>query len=111
MNTIIEHINNLSKHELIELNNTYARCIGSEDEIYGNDEEFFETFFSGNVNEALRAAHFGTYNWSHEYVKFNGYGNLESFDSFTVNDLCEFVEIIAEYATENQEEFDHILDF
>ena len=111
MNTIIEQINNLSESELIELNNLYCQSIGSEDEIYGNDEDFFETFFSGNVNEALRAAHFGEYNWSHEYVKFNGYGNLESFDSFTVKDLCECVETIAEYATENQSEFDNLLDF
>jgi len=111
MNTIIEQINNLSESELIELNNLYCQSIGSEDEIYGNDEYFFETFFSGNVNEALRAAHFGTYNWSHEYVKFNGYGNLESFNSFTVKDLCEYVETIAEYAIENQSEFDNLLDF
>lgn len=111
MNTIIEQINNLSEEELIELNNTYARWIGSEDEIYCNDEEFFETFFNGNVNEALRAAHFGDYNWSHEYVKFNGYGNLESFDSFSVSDLCECVETIAKYATDNQEEFEHLLNF
>jgi hypothetical protein len=111
MNTIIEQINNLSESELIELNNIYAQSIGSEDEIYGNDEDFFDTFFIGNANGALRAAHFGTYNWSHEYVKFNGYGNLESFDSFTVKDLCECVETIAEYATENQSEFETILDF
>ena len=111
MKTIIKQINNLSETELIELNNLYCQSIGSEYEIYGNDEDFFETFFSGNVNEALRAAHFGEYNWSHEYVKFNGYGNLESFNSFNVEDLCECVETIAEYAMENQNDFDNILEF
>ena len=63
MNTIIEQINNLSESELIELNNIYAQSIGSEDEIYGNDEDFFDTFFIGNANGALRAAHFGTYSY------------------------------------------------
>jgi len=111
MKTIIEQINNLSKSELIELNNIYAQSIGSKDEIYGNDEDFFEAFFSGNVNEALRAAHFGEYNYLDDYVKFNGYGNLESFNFFTVEDLCECVETIAEYAMENQNDFDNILEF
>ena len=46
-------------------------------EAYENDEFFFETFFS-NPMEAVRATQFGNYNYSDDYVRFNGYGNLDS---------------------------------
>lgn len=107
---LIEQINELSTDDLIQLHNTYCRSISSDGEVYENDEYFFNTFFDGRVNEALRAAHFGTYNWSDNYVKFNGYGNLESFNYFKVDDLEDYPQVIAEYALENQSDF-HVLDF
>lgn len=104
---ILKAINEMTQDELIELNNRYCQSISSEDEVYSNDEEFFDIFFS-NAHEALRAAHFGDYNWSHNYVKFNGYGNLESFDYFEVSDLCELPEVMAEYISENFNEFEDL---
>lgn len=105
---ILKAINNMNTDELIQLQNTYCQSISSENEIYNNDEDFFDTFYNGKVNDAIRAAHFGDYNWSHNYVKFNGYGNLESFDYFELKDLCEFPKTIAEYIHENFEEFEHL---
>jgi len=58
-----------------------------EDRVYANDEEFLNEIWNPKPSEALRAAHFGDYNWSHEYVKFDGYGNLESS-----NDLMELID-------------------
>lgn len=107
---LIEQINELSTEDLIQLNNAYCREINSDSEIWDNDEDFFDTFFEGKTNEALRAAHFGTYNWDEKYVKFNGYGNLESFSYFDVEDLTDYPKVIAEYALENPSEFD-MLDF
>lgn len=109
---LTEQIENLSESELIQLNNTYCQCCNIGSEVWINDEEFFETFFSGSSPyEVLQCAHFGDYNLSYDYVKFNGYGNLESFDSFDVDDLCEYPSVIAEYALENESDFDHILNF
>lgn len=51
-------------------------------EIYENDEDFFETFFEGRPMEAVRASHYGDYSYNDDYVRFNGYGNLESFDDY-----------------------------
>lgn len=51
-----------------------------------NDEEFFYTYFNGRPMEAVRAASYGEYNYNDEYVKFNGYGNLESASE---NDVTE----------------------
>ena len=55
-------------------------------EVFENDEWFFEDFFSNN-QEAVRAAIYGNYNYTDEYVKFDGYGNLESFNECEYNEL------------------------
>ena len=107
---VIDAINNMGSDDLIQINNAYCQGNNIDSEIYGNDEDFFETFFSNNSYEAVRATHFGDYNYSHDYVMFNGYGNLESFYSVETKDLCENIERIAEYAIDNQREFD-MIDF
>ena len=50
--------------------------------VYENDEEFFEMFFSNNPMELARAIYYGDYKYSDEYVRFNGYGNLESLSDY-----------------------------
>ena len=51
--------------------------------VYENDEEFFEMFFQ-NINpiEVARATYYGDYKYMDEYVRFNGYGNLESLSDY-----------------------------
>ena len=51
-------------------------------EYYENDEEFFNMFFPNNPTEAVRSAYYGDYSYCDKYVKFNGYGNLESADDY-----------------------------
>lgn len=103
---IIDIINEMTEGELVELNNDYCRSANyHDDEVYQNDEDFFLTFFENDTIGAVRAVSYGSYNYSHTYVKFNGYGNLESFSYFTADDLCENVETMAEYIAENLHEF------
>ena len=79
----IEFISNqfesLSFSERVNLYNEYCSEERPDDYIYSNDEEFFDTYFSGAM-DAVRAVCFGDYHFSDEYVWFNGYGNLESSD-------------------------------
>ena len=49
-------------------------------EYWENNEEFFNTFFVNNPTEAVRASFYGDYSYCDDFVKFNGYGNLESFN-------------------------------
>ena len=49
---------------------------------YENDEDFFNTFFYNNPTEAVRSSYYGNYNYCDKYVRFNGYGNLESFNDY-----------------------------
>jgi len=82
LEAITDYLNELDNAELVNIHNEYCQsCNYSDDEIYNNDEEFFNMFFEGKVLEAVRAVSFGEYNYSNDYVKFNGYGNLESFNS------------------------------
>lgn len=108
---IINTINEMDSQELVELNNTYCQSANySDSEIYLNDEEFFEVFFNGKVLEAVRAVSYGDYNYSHEWVKFNGYGNLESFNYMEAKDLVEAVSTMAEYIADNEEDFEGIFN-
>ena len=103
---IINKINEMDTKELIYLNNTYCQENNfSDDEIFENNEDFFETFFYGKVTEAVRAAIYGQYNFSDDYVKFNGYGNLESIRNFNIDNLPESVSTIAKYIFENPNSF------
>ena len=68
---------------LIELHNEFcSNTDRMDDYIYQNDEDFFNTYFDGDPDGAVRAAIFGSYNYGDDYVIFNGYGNLETFDAF-----------------------------
>lgn len=111
LKSIVDQINNLDTEDLIRLNNSYCQEANySDNEIYGNDEDFFETFFPNNVIDAVRSATYGEYNFSDNYVKFNGYGNLESFNYFGTDDLVESVDTIAEFMLENKNDFDGLID-
>lgn len=98
--TIISKIKQFSPSELIALNNQYCEDINSDDYIYENDEEFFETFFTKPI-EAVRSAHFGDYRFNDELVQFDGYGNLESFNLMTIDKLPDFIENVADVVINN----------
>ena len=103
---IIMAINNMDDHELVQLNNEYCYSINAPDsEIFGNDEDFFETFFSGSPMRLAQAICYGDYHYYHMFVRFNGYGNLETFNNMTTDQLCELVPTMAEYISENFNDF------
>jgi hypothetical protein len=80
--SILEYLQDLSNDEKVQIHNTYCQEIGDgDDEIHENDEEFFNTYFESDVMGAVRAASFGNYNYSQDYIKFNGYGNLDTFSN------------------------------
>lgn len=69
--------------------------------VYENDEDFFDTFFEGRPAEAVRAAHYGDYHYNQDYVRFDGYGNLESLTEYQLerelkDEIDEIVEAIIE---------------
>lgn len=100
---IIEYLEGLDDSELVSIWNEHCQSINDIDnEIYLNDEEFFNTFFDGRIIEAVRAVSYGEYSYNHEWVIFNGYANLESSD-----DPTEWVNLseIADDILENEQNF------
>lgn len=100
---------NCTSDTKVGIHNIYAREKCPDDEIFLNDEDFFNTYFEGKPFEAVRSAYFGHYEYSHNYVWFNGYANLDSSDY--IEDMpIESTETLAEWFIENYDELDYIQD-
>jgi hypothetical protein len=76
-----EYLNGLTALDLVDVWNEYTREHDGDREIFSNDEDFFNTYFENRVMDAVRAIFYGDYNYSHEFVMFNGYANLETTNS------------------------------
>lgn len=109
-NQIILEINEMAQSDLITLNNIYAREIvgDMQGEIFENEDEFFELFFENATIEAVRCVCYGDYRYKDNFVQFNGYGNLESFNYMGVNQLCELPETMVNDIVENFTEFEYL---
>lgn len=84
--------------------NSWNGCMDHLD-VRENDEEFFQVYFEDKPMEAVRAAVYGDYNYTDEYVRFNGYGNLESLSQWKFEEeLKESIEEIIDNLIENQPE-------
>lgn len=78
--------------ELLNIVNEVNSYNGSLDFLayWENDEDFFNTFFSDNPMEVARATFYGDYKYFDPYVRFNGDGNLESFDEYELIEECKY---------------------
>ena len=73
---------NLSDKEKLNHWNEYCSENNFDDTIHNFDDDFFQNFFDGSEPmELFRLGCFSQISWSDEYIKFNGYGNLESFSN------------------------------
>lgn len=101
---VLEHLKGLDESELLTIHNEYCQQANyTDDEVFYNDNEFFEMYFADKVLDAIRAVCYGEYEYTDEYVKFNGYGNIES--SNYLDDLIDIDEL-AQYVLENPYDFD-----
>jgi hypothetical protein len=80
LEAVKEYLTGLSNDDLVNVWNEYAREHDRDNEIYSNEEDFFNTYFEGRLMEAIRAISFGEYNYSDSFIRFNGYANLETFN-------------------------------
>lgn len=87
---------------LVDVWNEYCTEENMDDYIWSNDELTLQEMFSGNsaVSDALRAAFYGDYRYFDEYVVFNAYGNLKSYDDYNVVEQIDF-DNLAEYIMDN----------
>lgn len=92
--------------ELITACNSWDGSLESY-QVYEFDDDFFDTYFKSK-QEAARATFFGTIdNWLDEYIRFNGYGNLESLSEYKYEqELKEGADEIIGRAEELEKEID-----
>ena len=65
-------------------------------EFWENDGDFFESFFENKLDE-VRATFYGDYIYNDDYVRFNGYGNLESFSEYDmIEEIKDSINVIVE---------------
>lgn len=109
-----EEFNNLSNGEKIAIYNEYCSEHGNSDNmLHDFDEEFFEMAFGNDPIEAAKATFFGDIqNWSDEYIRFNGYGNLESLSEYDaveeaedhLDDIYEYEDVWEDYIETEEDE-------
>lgn len=63
-----------------------------------HNEDFYNNYFENNPSEAVRAVLFGDVRWNDSYVRFDGYGNLETIEKIPYDD--EANEIITSWVYE-----------
>ncbi len=107
----LEKWNELADEDKISCFNGYASEYEPDEQLFNFDEEFFNSFFSSPL-DAVRSCFFGNIeSWSDEYIKFNGYANLESLstnqaaalaDNYT-KDIFRHFEFWREYIDEDEE--------
>ena len=79
--------------------NSWNSCLENLD-FWENDEEFFNTFFD-NPMDAIRATYYGNYNYNDDYVKFNGYGNIDSYSEYErIEEIKDNIDDIVENLVE-----------
>lgn len=87
---------------------------GSLDWLYVQEfnDDFFDTYFEGQPMEAARATHFGEVHWSDDYIRFNGYGNLEILSDYAYDkEIKESTDEIIENALRLIEDGDIDIDW
>jgi hypothetical protein len=94
---IESYISNLSDGDKIWLWNNYCDETNSIDYNVYSMDDLDEILADMKPWDAIRAAFYGDFNPNHNYWRFNGYGNLESFDyADDYVDVDEMVDYIIE---------------
>lgn len=84
-------VEELDTNTLIDMVRNINSWDGSFEDLdyWDNDDEFFETFYSGRMLELVRALSFGSYNYMDSYVKINTYGNIVSANTWEFEEEVE----------------------
>lgn len=98
---LIKPKDELTLDEKIEMLNQINGYNGMFDylEYWENDEDFFNIYYGNNPMNAVRATFYGNYRYYDEYVTINVYGNIESYDKWTIEEKIndELDDIIEEF--------------
>ena len=105
---ISEYLEMAERSEVISMYNNYLyENEYYDDVIYSNDEYFFKEYFTDPM-EAVRASYYGRYNYNDDYVKFNVYGNLDSYNDYILVDEIKRDTDFTKWIFENDAAFEEL---
>lgn len=112
LETFREKFSNLDSFEKVNIYNEFCLEHGDPDRIFEVfDDEFFDTFTK--PIDVARATFFGKIqSWSDDYIRFNAYGNLESFTYYEaakeaedcVDDIYEYPDVWSGYIEDDDDD-------
>lgn len=101
---LVELFEGFDDSELIELHNEYCDNVNDYDNRFISMWDFDEEMRYNSPSDIAQMICYGEFNPNDDYFKFDGYGNLKSFDSWNVSDYIELDEI-ARYCINDDEDF------
>lgn len=103
---IKEILEGLDTDEIVRVHNEYCENCNSMDDYIYSMSDFDEIMEGQSPWEIARACFYGDeFCPAHDYFRFNGYANLESFDYAPGGNSGIFIEDIAKYMDGNEESF------
>lgn len=95
--------------DLVYMWNEYCQENNYDDEYFSNDDYFFEEFFNGcEPMRIVQATYFGDYRYMDDWVKFNGYGNLNSYSDWQVKKEIKENNDFLQWCFENVDIFEEL---
>lgn len=108
---IKEYLQSAEENIIVDAWNDWMESYNNERCIYLNDEDFFNTYYSNDVMQAIRATHYGNYQYLDDYICFNNRGNLDTFNylsdensPYNEDELCDYI-----YNNQDREGFKQII--
>lgn len=84
-----ELFDELTREERITLVNMYFSEYDFDNYIHEFTEDFFNTYFTSPLEAAQRTFFGNVQNWCDPYIRFNGYGNLESLSDYQAAEIAD----------------------
>ena len=84
-----ELFDELTREERITLVNMYFSEFDFDSYIHEFTEDFFNTYLSSPLEAAQKVFFGNVQNWCDPYIRFNGYGNLESLSDYQAAEIAD----------------------
>lgn len=98
----------MDTQDIVELWNECIEEVGyPSDRIYGNNMLFFEEMFAHPYDVAI-AVTYGDWRQDDNYVVFNGYGNISSFNYRGDSNCPIDLDVMVEWLSDNKEKVEEI---
>ena len=110
---LVDYINAMKTEDIVELHNSYCEAEGYEDDRIYSMYELDELLEGRTPTDILSMGFYGDFRPQHDFVWFNGYGNLESADyisemPISVDEIADY--ILSEEDSLGNDEIQEILD-